>query len=343
MPAPRPDRQEHPEKTPPIVQRQATGPLLLSVSTTGEVHGGMAEIRQKLGPFVPGLDRLADGQTDLGTIMIPACRLEITQPNTRFTVDRLTGDVRVRLLATVEQGELTALRMLVAHVQGSGVKNFSETAQQPADSVRDVISQISSSKKKQRGALGSFFHRIGLLMHLESSLRADEEVPELSGQTEGGKHIPTAAELGRKFLGTASDHKTPSGFRMRYLQQLMDVVPKESRQCVRAANANGLKELVSVLDDVVKHPAFTSALESLAKGGANEGGMTSQGLVGGGGGQSERYQKLKSKFTDLQQTAESRLARMQGTVKTYGPPRQQNRHRASGTLGGWSKKGKKTQ
>ena len=339
MPLSRPDRHGlRPENPAPSAPRAATGQVLLTVSTAGELHGSMAEIRQKLGPFIPGLDRLADGQTDLAAVIVPSCRLEITQPQTRFTVDRLTGDVRIRLRAIVEHGELTSLRVLAAHVQGSGVKTFSGAVREP-DSAAAAVRDIVASRKREPGVIGRFFHRVGLAMHLEASLRAEQTEPELSGDVEGGKHIPTAAELARKFLGTASDQRTPSGFRTRYLQQLMDIVPKESQQCVRAANAAGLKELVGMLGDVARHPAFTTALESLAKGGGSE-TMTSQGLVGGGGGQSERCQQLKAKYMSMQQTAESRLARMEGAVKTYGPPRQQNRHRASGTMGGWRAKGK---
>jgi len=340
MPSPRPDRDgQHPEDAAPSSLRTANGQVLLSVSTTGEMHGSIAEIRQKLGQYMQGVDRLPDGQADLEAFIVPSCRLEITQPKTRFTVDRLTGDVRLRLRVVVDQGEITSFRVLAAHAQGSGVKSFSETAA-PVSDAAQAVHAIAASQKSERGPVGKFFHRIGLAMGLESSLRADKIEPQLSGEVEGGKHIPTAAELARKFLGTATDQKTPAGFRTRYLQQLMDTVPQESQQCVHAANADGLQALVSALDDVARHPAFSTALESLSKGGGNE-GSSSQSLMGGGSGQSERYRQLKAKYVGLQQTAESRLARMKGAVKTYGPPRQQNSHRASGSLGGWRGKGEK--
>lgn len=330
---------EHqPEK--PVSPRKDADRVLLTVTTAGEVHASPAEIRQKLGRLIPGLESFPNGKTVLDApIVVPSCRVEIIRPDTRLTDGRLIGDVRFRLEVLMSNGELMGVRVLAAHVPGN-VRNFSTTAQKPSDEGRAVVHQMMTSKKRERGPIGKFFHRVGLAIGLESSIRADQVEPELSGHVEGGKHIPTAAELARKFLGTATDQKTPAGFRTRYLQQLMDTVPQESQQCVRAANADGLQALVSALDDVARHPAFSTSLESLSKGGGNE-GSSSQSLMGGGSGQSERYKQLKAKYVGLQQTAESRLARMKGGVKTYGPPRQQNRHKASGTLGGWRSKGAK--
>ena len=345
-------KEDHQSDVPSSPHLHGAGRLRLRVSASGEVQGSIAGIRQQLGGVVPQLARLPNGETSLA-VDLPSVTLEVTHPQMSGVMDVLRDVERASIRATVVGGELTALHILAVRPSEGGVRSFSDSAQRSSDAAGSVtiadLRRMSGqaadalSARRKRGKFRQLLHRIGCALHLEASLREEEGEHELSGEVEGGRHIPTAAELARKFLSTGTtgggERETSLGFRTRYLRELMEVVPGEAQKCVRAADAKGLETLAKSLGEVAAHPAFSTVMEVLAKGGGGEGAPTSQGLFGGGHGGSERLQQMKASYANLQQTTASRLARLQGKVKTYGPARQPTRTKASGTLGGWRKGG----
>lgn len=321
---------------PPHAPRAVEG-RRLRVSPSGEILGSAADVQRLVSALFPKTMRLPEEKP--GPVELPSVTLEVVEGGKVLEV--LRGVTRASVMAVLTNGEPTSLRFFAAKPAEGGIRRFDNAVQAQADAAVPAISSAASGAPRPRGIFGRFLHRIGLAVGWEASLREEEGETVLSGAVEGGKHIPTAQELAKRFLVTAvaggGEKETSLGSRTRYLKQLMEVAPKEVHQCTRAANAEGLKKLQKSLLEVAEHPAFASTLEGLARG-ADDDVSTTQGMMGGGHAQSERVQQLRAKYGGLQQTAASRLARLEGKVVSYGPPRQAERTKASGTMGGWKKR-----
>ncbi|MDD5026437.1 MAG: hypothetical protein PHH13_03620 [Candidatus Peribacteraceae bacterium] len=294
MSSPKEDHQSDVSSSPHL---HGVGKPRLRISASGEVQGSMAGVRQQLERVIPQLAQLPDGETPL-SVDLPSMTLEVAHPQMSGVMDVLRDVERVSLRVTMAGGELTALRILAARPSEGGIRSFSGSAQQSSEAAGSVtiedLKKMSGqaagalAARRQRGKIGQFLHRIGRVIGLESSLREEEGEHQLSGEVEGGKHIPTAAELARKFLSTGTtgggERETSLGFRTRYLRQLMEVVPGEAQKCVRAADAKGLETLAKSLGEVAAHPAFSTVMEVLTKGGGGEGAPHRRGFSGEGMG-----------------------------------------------------------